>query len=185
MHIIGITGTQGSGKGEVVNYLEKKGFIHFSARTFLLEEMKRRNVEIIRDNMTTVANDLRKKYSPSYIIESLFKQAEASGKNCVIESVRALGELSFLRKQNNFYLLAVAADTKIRYERILQRKSVLDYVTFEQFLHDEKREGLSKDPAEGSIDDCVRLADFILDNNGTKEELYERVEGVLKKIENK
>lgn len=38
MHIIGITGTLGAGKGTIVEYLkDKKGFAHFSVREFLKE----------------------------------------------------------------------------------------------------------------------------------------------------
>ena len=40
--IIGITGTDGSGKGTVVDYLvEQKGFKHYSARAIFEEEIAR------------------------------------------------------------------------------------------------------------------------------------------------
>ncbi|HEX3095769.1 MAG TPA: AAA family ATPase, partial [Patescibacteria group bacterium] len=45
MIIIGITGTAGSGKGTVVEYLVSKyGFKHYSARGFITEELVRRNL---------------------------------------------------------------------------------------------------------------------------------------------
>ena len=74
MVVIGITGTLGAGKGTIVDYLkEKKGFLHFSARGFIVEEIKRRNMEVNRDTMTSVANDLRANNSPSFIIDELYK----------------------------------------------------------------------------------------------------------------
>lgn len=182
MIVIGITGTIGAGKGAVVDYLKKQGFVHYSAREFILEEVRRREIEPIRNNVTTVANTLRNDHGPSYIIESLFKIAVVGGENSIIESVRAIGELEFLRKQPNFFLIAVDADPQTRYERALRRKSELDHVTFEQFIKDEQREMKSINPTEGNIDGCMKLADFVILNNGTKEELNGKVEEVLKKI---
>ena len=41
MIVIGITGTIGAGKGTIVEYLvEKKGFLHFSVREFLLKKIR-------------------------------------------------------------------------------------------------------------------------------------------------
>ena len=68
MITIGITGTLGAGKGTIVDYLVKeKGYVHFSVRDFIVEEIERRGLPINRDSMTMVGNDLRAQYSPSYI----------------------------------------------------------------------------------------------------------------------
>ncbi len=64
--IVGITGTIGAGKGTVVEYLvQKKGFVHFSARALILEEVKKRGLEVARENTTLVANDLRAAFGPT------------------------------------------------------------------------------------------------------------------------
>lgn len=182
MEIIGITGTIGAGKGAVVDCLKQKGFVHFSAREFILEEEKKRGLGITRANTFLVANDLRRLHGPSFIIENLFKKAVEGGKDSVIESVRATGELEFLRKQKNFYLIAVDADSRTRYERVIKRKSELDHVSFEKFLEDERNEMKSVNPTENNINYCMDHADFTLMNNGTKGELYKQVEEVLQKI---
>ncbi|MDR0438308.1 MAG: AAA family ATPase, partial [Bacteroidales bacterium] len=50
--IIGITGTIGAGKGTIVDYLvSQKGFLHFSVRDFLSEEIERRGLPVNRDTM--------------------------------------------------------------------------------------------------------------------------------------
>ncbi|MBR5146904.1 MAG: AAA family ATPase, partial [Bacteroidales bacterium] len=47
MNIIGITGTIGAGKGTIVDYLVKeKGYVHYSVREFLAEEVKKRGLEV-------------------------------------------------------------------------------------------------------------------------------------------
>ena len=182
MKIIGITGTLGAGKGEAVEYLKKRGFAHFSARDFLLEEVRRRGLPPNRDSTNFVGEDLRRIHSASYVIESLLEKARKIGKNCVLESVRTVGEIRFLRTQPDCTILAVDADQRLRYDRVSKRKSSLDQITFEKFVEDERRESISKNPARMNLPDCIALADFVLMNNGTKEELYEKVEEILKKI---
>lgn len=184
MVIIGVTGTIGAGKGTVVEYLvDKKNFKHFSARTFLVEEMERRGLENNRDNMVAVANDLRAKNSPSFVADGLFKRALESGENCVIESLRTVGEIESLRKKGNFSLLAIDADPKIRYERNLKRSTTTDNISFEKFLSDEEREMTSDDPNKQNLRKCIELADFKIENNGTLEEFNSKLEEILKVIQ--
>jgi dephospho-CoA kinase len=184
MVIIGITGTIGAGKGTIVDYLiNKKNFQHFSARAFLVEEIEKRGLENNRDNMVIVANDLREKNSPSLVADELFKRAKVSGQNCVIESLRTIGEIESLKNKGNFTLLAVDADPKIRYERILKRSTSTDNISFEKFLADEKREMESTDPNKQNLKKCIEMADFVIDNNGTLEELNLKMEEILKIIQ--
>lgn len=79
MHIIGITGTIGAGKGTVVDYLKLKGFQHYSARSLLLAELTKRGLENDRNAMRPLANELRQTYGPAYIAETLFQEAETAG----------------------------------------------------------------------------------------------------------
>jgi dephospho-CoA kinase len=180
MTIIGITGTLGAGKGTVVEYLQTKGFAHYSMTGFIVREIERRGLPVNRDSMTVVANDLRATYSPSYIAEALYKEAAAAGMNAVIESLRTEGEVQALRSKGNFLLFAIDADPKIRYERIAARGSAKDNVSFEKFLADETREMHATDPAKQNLARCIELADYRLVNNDTKEELYSQIDQILK-----
>lgn len=183
MLIIGITGTLGAGKGSIVEFLvKKKGFEHYSMRTFIVEEIKRRGMPVNRDSMVVVANDLREKNSPGYIAETLFERAKKSGKDCIIESLRTPGEVNALRNKGEFYLFAVDADPKIRYERILERKSSTDKISFQEFIDNEKREMENTDPNKQNISKCISMADYVFKNNGTIDELYKKVEIILDKI---
>lgn len=183
MIIIGITGTLGAGKGTIVDYLvNKKDFRHFSARDFLVKEIEKRGLENNRDNMVIVGNELRAKNSPSFIADELFKRALKENDNCIIESLRTVGEIESLRKKGNFVLLAVDADQKTRYKRIIKRKSSKDNVSFEKFLTDEKREMESSDLNKQNLKRCIEMADFVIDNNGKLEELNFKLEKILKII---
>jgi dephospho-CoA kinase len=183
MLVIGITGTLGAGKGTVVEYLIKnKGFNHFSVRQFLLKEIRKRNLPENRDNMVLVANDLRRLNSSSYITDQLYVQAIQTGKNAVIESIRTPGEIDSLKTKGSFYLFALDADPKLRYERIRKRNSETDQIDFNTFLQNEQREMTSSDPNSQNLQKCREMADFVLWNDESINELYEKVEEVLKEI---
>ena len=185
MNIIGITGTLGAGKGTIVEYLiEKKGYVHYSVRAFIAEEIKRRGLEVNRDTLTLTANDLRAKHSPSYIVEQLYDRAYSAGRDAVIESIRTPGEITALRAKGNFHLFAVDADRRTRYGRITERKSETDSVTFETFVANEEREMTSDDPNKQNLAECIRQADFVFQNNGSIDDLDREVEKVLQEIEN-
>lgn len=181
MKVIGITGTIGAGKGAVVDYLVgSKGFKHFSVREYLVKEIQKRGMEVNRNSMVIVANDLRKTFSPSYLIEQLYKEAISSGYDCVIESIRTPGEVNSLRKVEHFILLAIDADRETRYKRIVCRGSETDNIDFNTFVENENREMNSDDENKQNIRKCIEMADLIIYNDGTLEELHSKIDSLIK-----
>ena len=182
MIIIGITGTLGAGKGTIVEYLvEKKGFQHYSVRAYLLEEIRKRGLPENRDSMFNLANEMRTLEGPSYVTDQLYYKALESGRNCLIESIRTPGEIYSLRKKGNFTLLAVDAKPEIRYRRIHLRQSETDHISYSEFIENESREMTANDPNKQNLKKCIEEADFLLENNGSKEDLIQQVEKTLKK----
>lgn len=186
MIIIGITGTDGAGKSVAVDYLVKeKGFTHYSARALLLDEIEKRGLERSRANMRIVANDLRREYGNDYLLKVYLRQIKENGiEKAVIESLRAVAEAETLKK-NRGVLLAVDADQKIRYKRIVSRASESDKISFEEFVRQEKLEMDDPDPSGMQKAEVIKMADYRLINNGSIEELRRQVEEVLEKIESK
>ncbi|MFN8277583.1 MAG: AAA family ATPase [Chitinophagales bacterium] len=184
MTIIGITGTIGAGKGTIVDYLvSQHQYRHFSVRGFLTRLIEERKMPLNRDSMVQVANELRAAHSPSYIVEQLLEDAMQSGANCIIESIRTVGEIQALRAHaGSFYLFAVDADAPLRYQRVVARASETDNISFETFLENESREMTSADPNKQNLAACQQLADFQFTNNGSFTDLYGQVENILQQI---
>lgn len=181
MQIIGITGTLGAGKGTVVEYLvNEKGFRHYSVRGFITGRILDKGLPVNRDSMVSVANELRRQHGPAYIIDKLYEKAVKDGSDSIIESIRTTGEVDSLRKKPGFLLLAIDADPQIRYERIRKRASETDDITYETFLENEKREMDNPDPGKQNLRACMEEADITLTNNGNRQELFDKVENMLK-----
>jgi dephospho-CoA kinase len=184
--LIGVTGTDGSGKGTVVNYLtEYKGCTHYSARAIWMEEFKRRGTEPSRANMRLVANELRKEHGNDFVVTHYLKQIEQNTPACaIIESIRAVAEAETL-KAHGGVLIAVDADQHIRYGRVQARRSESDQVSFEEFKAHEELESNDPDPHGMQKRKVIAMADYTIFNNGTFEALAQEIESIWNKITEK
>lgn len=181
--IIGITGSFGAGKGTVVDYLKKeKGFTHYSASGFIVEEIERRGMPVNRDSMIVVANELRADHGPSYIIDSLYARAEEVEGDVIIESLRAVAEVQRIKELGGI-VLGIDALPEVRYKHILARNSVKDHVTFEKWLSQEQAESNQNDPTKQNIFGALKESDYTITNNGTIDELYKEVEKFLQSVD--
>lgn len=181
--IIGITGTLSAGKGTVVEFLKQNGFKHYSVREYLIEEIKKRGLPVNRDSMVLVANQIREVNSPSYIIEKLYQRAQREEGDCVIESIRTVGEADKIKQLGGF-LIAVDADPQKRYVRAITRQSETDNISYEEFLKNEQREMVSVNPHQQNLKKCIEMADFVLNNDKTVQELYKQVSEIYQQILN-
>lgn len=176
--ILGITGTNGSGKGAVVEYLKTKGFRDFSARDFIVAEIERRDMPVDRTMMRKVADGLREAHGPSYIIEQLVARAQQTQGDAVVESIREIAGAHFLHRQGGT-LLAVDADRTLRYERTVTRGSHTDRVDFSTWVAQEEAEWHNEAAHQLNVLGVMALADFTIENNGTLEELHWQIDRML------
>jgi dephospho-CoA kinase len=181
--ILGVTGTNGAGKGVVVDYLKTKGFVHFSVRDALTALLTAEGKSVDRSALRERANALRAEHGAGCFVERFLEEIQRSGiENAVIESVRTTGEATSLKKQG-VKLIAVDADRRIRYERIIGRGSATDKVDFDAFVQEEEREWHG---ALGAHDmnllEVLKMADYTIKNEGTLEELHSAVDNILKNL---
>lgn len=178
--LIGITGTDGAGKGTLVDYLvTQKGFTHYSARAIWIEELNLRKMETSRANMRLIANEMREQFGNDFLITYYLKKIQAEGtKNAIIESIRAVSEAETL-KNNGGILIAVDADQSVRYERVQARRSETDKVSFEQFIAHEALEANDPNPHGMQKQKVIAMADYLIENNVTTEEFYMQIENLF------
>ena len=186
MHIIGITGTLGAGKGTLVEYLKTKGFHHVAVSdTFLANEALRRGLTADRITRRNIANEYRAK-GPTKLMEAVYETARPFIENkekIVIEPQHTEAEVLFIKAKGGI-VFAIDADLEIRYERIKKRGGSKDNVSFEEFKEEQKREMRSSDPNKNNLGDAILCADIKLINNKSLEDLHVQIDNALKHLTN-
>jgi dCMP deaminase len=85
--IIGLTGKNASGKGEVAAFLKEGGFQFYSLSDVLREELANRKLPVSRDQLIEVGNELRKSHGPGVLATKILSKLEID-KTDVIDSFR-------------------------------------------------------------------------------------------------
>ena len=177
--IIGLTGTNAAGKGTVAKYLVKKGFRYYSLSDELRRFLKKRGVPATRANLIKWGKYCRSKYGRGYLAAVTVKKIK--NKNAVVDSVRNLGEIVELKKLRRFFLIAVDAPVKVRFQRAKKRMSSRDQKTLNEFIAKQKEELHGKGP-EQQLLACMKKADFKIINNSNLRNLYKKVDTTLARI---
>lgn len=182
--IIGLTGRNGSGKGEVASFLKERGFISYSLSDVLRDELNARKIKITREALIEIGRELRTTEGPTVLADRILQKLDVD-KNYVVDSIRNPKEVTALKRRPNFHLVVVAASPKTRFERTKARARESDPQTYENFLKTEERELSSPDPASQQLIETEKLADYILENEGTIEQLHEEITKMLPRLAKK
>ncbi|MDR0369144.1 MAG: hypothetical protein LBH96_00995 [Candidatus Peribacteria bacterium] len=75
--------------------------------------------------------------------------------------------------------MAIDADQRLRYERAMTRGNESDHVSFEKFQEQEQAEMTTMDVNKQNISACMAMADIVVSNDGTVEELYEQLNQIF------
>lgn len=178
---IGLTGKNGSGKGEAAKYLQSKGFSYFSLSDILREEAKNRNIAATRDSLFALGNELRAKNGAGVLAKKVLAKLDRS-KNYIIDSVRHPEEVAVFRPFAEFTFVEVYADPRIRFNRMLNRARENDPTTFEAFCELEKREAKNATSTSQRLDETIDLADFRVSSNHDLPELCAEIDNLLAKL---
>jgi dCMP deaminase len=179
--IIGLSGRNGAGKGEVLAYLQSRSFYAHSLSDVIREELRRQGQDETRERMIEAGNAIREKRGPGGLATILAEQL-LPDRNYVIDSVRHPAEVEVLRaRTGRFQLWWVDADENVRLERIRARGRNGDPQSLEQLREFESRELGSSDPAAQQLLAVQALADATLRNDGTVAELQAQVQAQLER----
>jgi len=174
--IIGVTGMAGSGKSTAVSYLKERGFSIIYIGELTKEELQKRNLLLNEENEKQIRNQLRKEMGLGvYAQLSIPKisQSIREHQKVALDGIYSWEEVKILRQEYGdiFRLLAILSAPKIRYERLLNRKT--RPLTFDQaFKRDQDEiENLNKGGT-------IAMADYNLVNEGTLKEFYHNLERI-------
>ena len=167
--IIGLTGKNAAGKGEIADHLKSKGFVYFSLSDALRDEATKQSFDHSRDTLIRLGTEMREKHGNDILAKRINEKIKQNKGNFVVDSIRNPGEVEELRKNDGFILIGVHADAKIRFERLMKRGRAGDSRTFEEFMEHEKKEN-NNEGAGQQLDKCLEMIDKTIDSNGTIEE---------------
>jgi len=185
--IIGLTGTISSGKGAVADFLKNKDYVYLSLSDEVREEARNRKIEVTRENLQNLGNELREKYGKGVLAARVIKKiASQRYTNAIVDGIRNPEEVKELRKLPRFFLIAVDAPRELRFKRIVSRNRESDPKTFEEFLKVDKRDlGENERESGQQVAKCMEMADFKVVNDKDISQLNEKSDSLLKDIERK
>ena len=178
--LIGLTGRNAAGKGEVARYLQRKSFYYYSLSDAIRDEIRSRGDEPTRERLIIVGNELRQRYGSKILAERILEKIE-DDKHYVIDSIRNPAEVDAFRAAKHFKLIRIEALADIRFQRILSRQRESDPKTFEEFIALENREAEGDDTSQNLVK-VELMADYSLANDGALDQLYPQIDRLLVKL---
>lgn len=183
--VVGITGTIGSGK-EVVKEVLMKNFNCYSVSLSSVIQAQAK-VKVDRKILQDLGNELRRKYGNFILAKLATDYLQRDKEMIIIEGIRNPGEVDYLKKtfREKFFLIAVDAPRELRWERIKARGREGDPKTWEEFIEVDERDQGFGEPLYGQrVRECIQMANIILTNDGTKEDLEKKIDEVLNFLRN-
>ena len=136
--------------------------------------LKEKGIEESRENLIEGGNELRRVGGTGILAEMLLERID--GENAVIDSIRTPGEVKALRQREDFILIEVRAGMEARWQRAQSRARTGDISDKETFFANEEVEAVAKDESGQALNATAALADLILVNDGSLEELHSDLE---------
>lgn len=176
--LVGLTGTNGAGKTSGADYLKERGFRYFSLSDEIRLELANLNEPPTRENLTRVGNELRASFGAEVLARRVIARLDDDG-DYVIDSIRNPSEVAALRELPGFRLIHFDAPREERYRRAVERRDERTPMSFKEFAEQEDREMESPDQTTQQLRATFRLADEIVLNAGSVDELKEKLDRLI------
>jgi len=187
--IVGVVGKIAAGKTTVARFFEEKGFCRVSCSDPLIDLLTHNvsdyswipelpeKAEPTRDRLIEFGKYLKETYGEEVLIRLAVDKMRHC-ENIVIDGVRSEGEIKAVKRLGG-KVIYVEARPEIRFERLMRRKASKDkgIKSFADFK--------AMDDAEERLyhtSELKGLADYVIVNEGTLEELREKVERIIKEV---
>lgn len=185
-YVIGLVGKRGCGKDACAKYLKQK----YPAKEIVMSNFISRALKLIqipqnRINIPWFITKIRGRFGKGILARAVIGEIERNGFSYyLLNGIRIKREVEILRERfgQQFKLINLACDDEQRFIRIKNR---------------ERKKQLGKDEVKGSLADFIKqekrivtekeipaiqkIADFLITNNGTREELFNKLDKIFKK----
>jgi cytidylate kinase len=148
LHIVGLAGTNGSGKDTVGHLLaEQYGFLFISVTELLRAEATRRSQPVEREVLRTISAEWRREAGLGVLVDRALAEYQKVAERytgIVMASLRNPGEADRIHELAGT-MVWIDAEPRVRYDRIqanviTRGRSEEDNKTYEQFLAEEAAE---------------------------------------------
>ncbi|WP_297437686.1 AAA family ATPase [Thermococcus sp.] len=187
--IVGVVGKIAAGKTTVAKFFEERGFCRVSCSDPLIDLLTHNvsdyswipelpeKAEPTRDRLIEFGKYLKEAYGGDILIRLAVDKMKHC-KNIVIDGVRSEGEIKAVKGLGG-KIIYVEARPEIRFERLMRRKASKDkgIKSFADFK--------AMDDAEERLyhtRELKGLTDYVIINEGTLEELREKVGGIIEEV---
>ena len=186
MKLIGLSGTNGSGKDTVGELIaERYNYLFVSVSDLLRIELRKRGLEVTRENLRNLSAEWRREGGLGALVDmaiELFRSSGGEHKGLAIASIRNPGEVTRVHELKGT-IVWVDADPRIRYARIQDAsrgRGGEDTKTYEEFLAEEVAEmHASGDAATLDMSYVKAHSDVTILNESDLEHLQKATEAAL------
>ena len=182
--ILAIVGMSGSGKSVAVDHLTAKGYPKVYFGGMIYKEMEKRGIERTEDGESEkkFREEIRQTEGADWVVRQVIEETKdliaAGQKRIILDGVYSWTEYKTLRHEfpGCMTFIAIVVDKNLRYARVAERP---ERPFDEHAIRERDRSEIENLEKGGPI----VAADYYVLNNGTVEEMKERIDVILKEIE--
>jgi dephospho-CoA kinase len=173
MLVLVVVGLARSGKDAAAEYIKKKyKFGKFGFSDLIAEELKKSKIPATKENLMKKGDELRK--DDQGILGKIMAKKIKNRKKVVLVGARSPEEIAYVRKAaDKLFVIKIEAKNEKRFSRKSDADPQESFRFFARDKIDIEKKGLQK---------VLDNADFAVENNGTLEQLYGKIDAIMKKI---
>lgn len=176
--ILGVIGERLSGKNTLAEYLVKKYDAFAISHSQILDEILTiLDLPISRRNEIDLGMALRGPFGVEVLARALRKRVLETDKDLiVIQSIRFSHEVTNVKELGG-RIIFIEVPLETAFQRMQRRREKTDDdMSFEQFKQ------MRTEPTEIGIADLKQQAEFIISNDSTVEQFYEKIDKIMKQL---